>query len=190
VGLGRNDNGTPDRPLSDEDTGRISARLHSQLAGEIGVAPVHTPPMGTPTPDQFLDQLAEKLAARVNPGGGDGGGHRRFLGMEVGGWTKLLASMILAGAVALAAWWLTVRDELKARTTPEQVQTRIEVEARHHAKDADAHPPIQKRLDKLTGEQRTIRESQIRQEEASATTAKALEGIAEDVKHLRRRRGR
>jgi len=183
------DNGTPDRPLSDEDTGRISARLHARLAGQVGAASAVTPPLGTPTPEEFLDRLAEKLAARVGNGGG-GNGHRRFLGLELGGWTKLLASMILAGAVALAAWWLTVRDELANRTTgPDVHRAIIEAEA-HHDRDSEAHPPIQKRLEGIEVQQRTIRDSQIRQEGIDGKQSLALESIAEDVKVLRRQRGR
>lgn len=185
---GPKDPRAPDTPMAEVDTGKISSRLHAQMAGELGQAPTMTPPMGVPTPEAFLDALALKLAARVNrgPGGGEPPA-RRFLGLEAGGWTKLLASMLLAAAVGLITWWATVRDELRIRPTTDEVGAQITEAEAHHAKNSEAHPPIQARIVEMEGEQRTIRESQIRQEVVERAQAKTLEEIAEDVKTLRRR---
>lgn len=138
------------------------------------------------TPESFLDELADKVASKVNLNGSPDDGKHKFLGIALGGWTKMIAAWVMAGLVALAAWHLTIRDELRVKPNIEQV----EMEFKKHDKISDAHPPIQARLKVIEGEQRTIRESQIRQEANDSLQTQVLQEIKDDVKGLRRKRNR
>lgn len=170
--------GVPIEPMPEIDTGRIGHELNARIAMAAGQAQA-TPPTGTMSPDAFLEALANKVAQKVGNGNGNGNGKKPpgFLGVTVGGWTKMLLAWLMAGIVALAAWHLTVRDELRERPTSPQVEETVRGTFEHHNDSSAAHPLIQKRLEKLSTEQVTIRASQVRQETLDETQTKTLERI-------------
>ena len=95
-------NGTHEFPRA--TTPELSAGLHAAAAAMGGEAAA----------DDFLEALASKLASKVGGGDGHGGPPKKeFLGMTGGGWTKMIAGMVIAAAMTAGAWVLLVRDTLK-----------------------------------------------------------------------------
>jgi hypothetical protein len=148
-----------------------------------------TPPGHAVARDGFMtidmEAFAHKLADQMDGRGNSG---RRFLGLDLGSWTKLSLGWLLALVVAMATWWLAVRDGLRERPTLEQIDEIIDVRDATHGGAADAHPPIQRRLDTIDSEQRMIRDSQIRQEQIDKTQTDVLKDIKGDLRRLRRHR--
>lgn len=174
--------GAPVAPLEDQDTGRLSAQLHGQATLAAGAMSPASPPAGTLSPEAFLDALSAKVAAKVNGQGGHGnGGTRRFLGLDRGSWTKMVLGWALAGLLAIGAWYLAVRDALHERPTAPQVGETIREGFAVHDDSSAAHPPIQRRLDSLTAEQRIIRDSQIEQATTDKQQTKLLEKIERKI---------
>lgn len=170
-----NDGGTP-IPVEREDTGRLSRELQSTMT-TAGTMTAGTMMSG----EDIIDRIAEKVA-EVNR---NGGGGRRFLGLEAGSLTKIFALV-----VAMSTWYLAVRDGLNARPTADQIEQIIGGTIRGHDGAADSHPPFQKRLDATEVGQRKIRESQIRQETLDETQTEVLKEIKDDLKQLGKRRNR
>lgn len=113
--------------------------------------------------------------------------NRRFLGLAPGSWTKLFLGWLLALLIATGTWWLAVRDGLRERPTTDQIDQIIRAREQTHDGAAEAHPPIQRRLEAIDSQQRTIRDSQIRQEQIDVQQTAVLKEIKGDVKRLRRR---
>jgi hypothetical protein len=157
-----------------EDTGRISAQLHAQVA------------QGTDTggAERFLDAVADRLITRIN----GGPVRRRFLGLDAGSWMKLFLGWGIALGVFFATWYLSVRDGLRERPTIEQVERRVAGEVSEHEARGGAHPVIEKRLENVEAGQRVIRESQVRAEQVDATQTELLREVRDDVKKIRRTR--
>jgi hypothetical protein len=165
--------GVPYTPTSEDETGRHSLELHAQLEA-VDAAPAAPP-------STLLDDLADKLAEKMN-GNGNGNGHshppppppKKILGLiEKGDLAKLVIGWVIAIAVFLGAWYKTVNAEIAKKATEEDVREII----KWHNNTRSAHPAVQIQLDGLKKEQRTIRESQIRQETIDEVQTKALERI-------------
>jgi len=141
------------------------------------------------TPDAFLEALANKVVEKIGDpvgGGGGSGGGRKFLGMEAGAWTKLVVGYIVAGIMALVVWQLTIRDALGERPTKPQVEASLKKTFDNHNISSQSHPPIQAKLKILSTEQRTIRESQIRQEGLDREQNNSLKKIEKALTRGRR----
>ena len=178
------DDAVPDA-IPTEDTGRLATRLMAIVSG-VDAMPEHS----DVTPERLIDMLAGKVAERV---GGNGGGGppppKKFLGLDGGAWTKFLVGYLIAAVAGVFFWWLAVRDGLAARPTRDEINTSVDRKLnsavdRHSDKP---HPPTENRLKVLEGEQRTIRDSQIRQEQIDKTQTEVLKEIKDDVKRIRRR---
>ena len=176
--------GVPVTVENEPDTGRLSTSLRMRIAAAN--------PGGMGDEQVTLRKLAKLIADETGKNGGGNGGPKKpsFLGLEVGAWTKQLLALLAAALVALGVWQLTVRDELSMRPTGLEVKQESKATFDVHNDSSAAHPPIQKRLDTLTSEQRLIRDSQIGQAADDKAQTKVLDEIKADVKILRRRRGR
>ena len=175
------------------DTGPTSSRFLGSVHG-TGVADAVGPPSITESaalsPEEFIDSLADRLIEKSQHGSGDGGGGgpkgKRFLGLEAGSWTKLVAGWTAAVVLAGFAWYSTVSKGLAERPTKEELKTQfVDVIDRHSAKP---HVQTDARLKVLETQQREIHDSQIRQEQVNKSQTSTLEEIRDDVKQLRRRR--
>jgi hypothetical protein len=156
--------GVPRALTNEPDTGRLSRALHGELvAANIGGMP--------PSGNDVLDLLAAKLAPRLN--------ERTerveaavFLGLGIGAWTRMALGVVGAALIAVATWYLTLRDELRVRPTVPQVEEALRESFDHHNDSS-----IQLRLGTLSEEQQIIRESQVRQEGIDETQTKTLDRI-------------
>jgi hypothetical protein len=169
--------------VDNEDTGPLSTRMMAAV-GDVGAMEAQ----GDGDPEAFLDALATKLAQKS--GGGGGPPPKKFLGLDGGAWTKLLIGYLIAAAVGVFLWWLAVRDGLNERPTRPEVQETIKTTlggALDRHENDRAHPKAQRQIDEIKVEQRTIRESQIRQEGIDKTQTETLKEIKDDVKRIRRR---
>lgn len=126
---------------------------------------------------ETLDAFARKIAELNRAQRG-----RTFLWMGKEAWARLAVTWIVGGLLVAGGWWLAARDTLRAAVNEDQVEALIE---KHQA--AETHPETDKELDAIRVEQRVIRESQIRQEEAAKATAAALQDIKADLRRRRRR---
>ncbi len=170
--------GVPDSPLPDTDTGRVSSAFTTQLA-DVG-----TMAQG----DQLIDLVAHKIAERALTGfGNGGGGGGGFLGLDRGGWTRMVLAWVIAIVLAVGGFYLAVRDGLKARPTKEEVGKQVKSSVDQHETRGE-HPKIEKRLEGVEKEQKTIRESQIEQIGVDKNQTKVLGEIKKDLRQLRRRR--
>lgn len=166
------------KPVERVDTGPLSTRMLAAVA-DVGAMPVE----GVPSPEEFLDALAAKLAQKT--GGGDGPPPKKFLGLGKADWIKLLIGWAVVVLVFLGTWYLSVRDGLRERPTTEQVMEVVKQGVNGHAEKT--HPTTQIQIDQIKTEQRTIRDSQIRQEQIDISQSETLDEIKEDVKLIRRR---
>jgi len=144
-----------------------------------------TPVGGIPiTSDAYVEAIAAKCAEKLN-------GHsqeKHFLGMAVGSWAKMFLGWLAALLVAMATWYLAVRDGLNERPTAPQVENVMQQSLNHHEREAEAHPPIQKRLKVIETDQKIIRESQLRQEWTAKSQDETLQEIKKDIKSIRKNR--
>ncbi|MDP2607300.1 MAG: hypothetical protein Q8S00_32585 [Deltaproteobacteria bacterium] len=110
-----------------------------------------TPPLGVPVRrewsesgplanESFINAIADKVHEKAPS--------TAFLGIELGGWTRMTLALLGACIVAAFSWYLSVRDAL--------------ANVEQHG-----HPVIEQEV-------RTIRESQIRQEAISNTLLNRL----------------
>ncbi len=88
----------------DDDTGRTSTQLYATLSG-VGAAP----PVA---PQDVLEILAAKVAAKVNGGGGRPP-PKKFLGLAQGKWVQMLFGLLVTAVAVAFTWVLFVRDDLK-----------------------------------------------------------------------------
>lgn len=161
------------KPGNADDTGRLSRQMAA--AGEqVGVSA-----------DDLINAIVRKLAEKTGEndayGGGGGGGGRKFLGISVRDWLKKLIGMVMAAAVFVITWYQAVNQGLEERPTTEQVAETLDqfskkVDATMDAKlllhtTGGPHPESEEKFGALEGEVRTIRESQIRYEEAEKRRA-------------------
>jgi hypothetical protein len=170
--------GVPRLITNEPDTGRLGRALHGEL--------VAANPGGMDEGDDVLERLASALAPKLN-GHNGGGPKHKFLGLDAATWTKTLLAWSVAAVLAVAAWYLGVRDALHERPTAPQVERSVKGAFESHNDSSAAHPPIQRRLETLGTEQKKIRESQVRQEALDETQTKALERIERAVNKRNRR---
>jgi hypothetical protein len=170
--------GVPLPIVGEPDSGRLGRALHGEL--------VAANPGGMGSGDEVLDRLAEKLAPKLNGHNGEGPKHK-FLGLEVGAWTKMLVAYAIGAVVAIVVWQLTIRDELGKRPTIPQVEESSKAGFEKHNDSAKAHPSIQERLDEVSTEQKTIRESQIQQVTTDKAQTKLLEKLDRKIDRRNRR---
>ena len=140
-------------------------------------------------------------------GNGNGGGSgRSFLGVDGGGWTKLLFGFAVAAILASLTWFLWVRDSIAARPTLEVVETSIKAstkkaeesvrEAEQSFKDdidihtSMPHPRTQQILDGHSGQLQEQREQLIIIGSSVVRMKDDVREIKDDVKKLNRRRRR
>jgi hypothetical protein len=90
-------NGTREFPRP--DTPNISTTLASAAAGDAVSA------------NDFLEAI-NKLAEKVGGNGNGGPPKKVFLGLTGGGWTKLVAGLLVTALLTAGAWVLLVRDTL------------------------------------------------------------------------------
>lgn len=172
-------NGVPIEDASAVDTGVVSTEFH--VAAQ------------SMAQDQLIDAVAEKLARKLAGGGGtipppSGApppGHKTFLGLDAGGWTRMLMAWVVGVALAFGAWWLTVRDGLRERPTEERVDKKLEKAVNGHEANGN-HPKIEKRLDALGAEQKMIRETQIEQTQVDKQQTEVLKDIKAELRRRRR----
>jgi hypothetical protein len=86
---------------------------------------------------------------------------------------KAIGAALLASVVFFAGWYATVNRGLDARPTKAELREVVR--------------PIERRIDTLEKEQRTIRESQIKQATDAEHTTKALKDIAREMRRLKRK---
>lgn len=166
-------------PVARTDTGPLSTQMVAAMR-DVGTH-------DDSDPERFLDALATKLAQKT----GNGPPPKTFLGLSGGAWTKVVIGYLIAAMVGVFLWWLAVRDGLAERPTRNEVNTSIDnkLDAKVDRHTDRPHPDTDKRLVALEREQKTIRESQIRQESNDRAQSAILSEIKDDVKRLRRRRG-
>ncbi len=117
---------------------------------------------------------------------------RKVLGMDLGDWTRIIIKYGVGIAVVAYLWTTTVNSEIRDRPTRSEMKTAtenilkatVDVIKTH---SIVPHPVTDKRIDKLEGEQKKIRESQIRQETIDIQQSKTLNEIRKDVRTIRRR---
>jgi len=167
--------------IEPEDTGSLSTRMVAQLAdvGTMGGS-VHSD-----SAEEFLEKLASKLYEK---GGSSGGGDpppKKFLGLSYSDWAKMVIGWSVALLAFLGTWYMTVRDGLAERPTKVEVGADVQKVINDHSHVT--HPGTEKRIEAIEKEQRTIRESQIRQEEADKGQTATLGEIKEELVRIRRR---
>jgi hypothetical protein len=143
--------------------------------------------------DALLERLADKLLARMT--GSDVVADKR---QKRATWSnqlptkrnlglQLITALGMSGILVVGGWWLWVRDGISNAATRDYA-----VDASKAAVDTHEllgeHPKLEKRMVNVELEQRTIRESQIRQEVTAEATAETLKIIQADVKKLSRQR--
>lgn len=135
----------------------------------------------------FCEEVAHYVASSLPPTPPSPPQPRRFLGLDKGSWMKLFLGWALAVGTFVFTWYNTVNsslDDLKARPTAEQVKEIIHEDIQDHSNSI--HPPTEERLKYIEGEQKIIRESQIRQEAVDMQQTETLKEIRDDVKRIRR----
>jgi len=167
-----------------ESSERLSLTLDAAVAsasGENG---------SFPSPDAFLEALASKIREKTGGGdGGDGDPPDEGPAFTPHPWSSILRKAGYgAGAIGvfLVTWYNTVNRDLDDKATHSEVVQKIDQKMVHHSDKP--HPPTEIRLRKLEGEQRIIRESQIRQETIDQVQTVTLKEIRDDVRRLRVRR--
>lgn len=152
-------------PVVDETTGRVEAVLGSAVRGDRP---------GRVT----LDDMARKIAEHNRKLAGG-----TFLGMSREGWARTIVAWVAGAILAIGAAWLSLRDTVAASASRSWVEEAIETH-----RTVETHVVTESDLDAIRAEQRTIRESQIRQEEAAKATAEVLSEIKVELRRARRRR--
>lgn len=138
----------------------------------------------------FCEEVAKHVALSMPSHPPPPPPRKKYLGLEMSAWVKLLAGWTLAIVTFVFTWYNTVNsslEELKDRPTLQQIEKAIHDDLDRHTNEG-AHPEAQKRLESLEEEQRVIRHSQIRQETIDTQQTETLREIRDDVKRLRRRR--
>lgn len=161
-----------------ESSERMSAALHSNASGN-----------GELSPEKFLEALIEKLAgAGVVPKDGGGGDEppKPFTSADGYGWARKLIGGIAALGIFLVTWYNTVNRDLENKATHDEVKQAVDSKLSGH--EGATHPDTAVRLKSLEREQRTIRDSQIRQETIDTVQTTTLKEIRDDVRRLRFRR--
>jgi hypothetical protein len=190
-------------PPGRETTGKLNTQLlrvveDGDMSAEDANGSLHM------SSEDFINRIADRVFEKMmNQPGGTGGGagsppqsppppppeppEKRFLGMDAGNWTRFLLGLAVMATIGAVGWYLTVRDRLRDAATRGEVHEAA-ASAVHHHEENGIHPKVEKRLKVVEIEQRTIRESQIRQEGIDERQADALDDIKEDLKALKRRR--
>lgn len=134
----------------------------------------HTPPPDQPPGwvKEIVKASAIQAAQRAN------GPQKKSHRLDFMDLTKFIVGLIV---IVLTAWW-ALAQKLSERPTHPAVQEML----MNHA-NGGAHPDAQEQIDEIKVEQRTIRESQIRQEFIDTAQSEALEAIKDDVKYIRRK---
>ena len=154
--------------------------MHQTLSGEHALPP-------DVEPQDVLEILAQKVAAKVGSGNGNGGPpHRRFLGLELGAWTKLILGWSIAAGIFLLTWYNTVNANMKERPTREEIVKTLMVHAE------ESHPGAADKAD-LKAVDVKVQAIEVEQRVQSTQLkgiGKDIGEIKDDMKHLRRRRNR
>lgn len=182
-------NGRADTPVPvehAENTGRMSRTMLTavEASGEIDT-------MSASAPDDLLDRIADKMVEKMGGGGGSPPSpprkrDKQFLGIALGGWTKLAIGYLVAGIVFAVTWYFTVNRDLDDRPTFIEMDDAFSdvVDDHRERSHADTHIRI-KALEKRKHEvDRWISA----QDEVHKAQLDVLEDIKEDLNYLRRRR--
>ena len=163
-----------------EDTGRLSADVlgATTTVGEANAA----------AEDDLITKFVDRVVEKLGSGSGDDPPPRKFLGVDAGGWTKMLIGYAIIGAVVIGGSWLAIRDSLAERETHTEAAERLKVYDAGHSKHP--HPVTDVRLQAVEKEQQTMRESLVRRDEADKAQTEVLKGIRTDLNYLRGRRDR
>jgi len=179
-------------PVARETTGELGG----ELVGATGPHPA-TPGGITLAPDDIINRIADRVFEKMSPAGAGGGGgglppdppHKQFLGIDGGGWTRIVLSWTVAILLAVGAWWLTVRDTLKGAASKDHVEERVHKASKAAVdghEENGAHPKIEQRLESVEIKQTVIRDSQIRQEGTDKLQSQSLDDIKDDLKYIKR----